>query len=158
MTSAPEDEANGLGRAVHDYYARYADNADAKIGVLFGIDLALAGLLLGADPSSCADKAATWLGVICAIASSALLFWGIYPRVAGPGSTVLFWERVWERPSAEAYADDVATMSKDAVDREFAKNSFHVAGVLHAKFLAIRIALVVTATGLLAGGLSAAVG
>lgn len=139
----------GFSKGVHDYYAHYADNADAKIAALFAVNLAVAGLMMSSPPDDCAVATLLfWLAVTLHAAAGFLLGLGIYPRVTGPGVDVLFWERVREQSCASKYADEVAKLSETAVERVYAENNYHVANVLHRKFQAIRAALWLTGLAL----------
>jgi hypothetical protein len=142
-----ESGAPEFSKGVHDHYAHYADNADAKIGALFGINLAVAGLLLGNVPDECVAATLGWVAVAGNGITGGVLLYGIYPRVSS-GAPSLHWEKVQKEPSPQAYADSVATVSPEAADRLYAENNFHVAGVLHRKFLAIRFSIWLTASAL----------
>lgn len=148
------DRQRGYGRGVHEYYAHYADNADAKIAALFAVNLAVAGLLLSGPPEGCLAEALRWLALGLHAGAGACLGNGIYPRVAGPGVDVLFWERVRRYETEHVYADEVANLSPADVERVYAKNNYFVADVLHRKFRAVRAALWLTACALALGATS----
>lgn len=139
----------GFSKGVHDYYAHYVDNADAKIGALVGVNLAVAGLLLARVPAQCAAAAITWLAIAGHAGALGVLGFGIYPRLDGGGIGTLFWEQVRRYPSAKDYVADVDALSPSAAERVYAENNYVVAGVLRRKFRAIRIALWITAGALL---------
>lgn len=143
-----QSRATGFSKGVHGYYAHYADNADAKIGALFAISLAVSGLLLGNVPEQCVAATLGWIAVAGNGLTGAVLLYGIYPRTSS-GSAALHWEKVQEEPSAKAYGDSVASISPEDVERLYAENNFYVAAVLHRKFLAIRFSIWLTAAALL---------
>jgi Family of unknown function (DUF5706) len=145
------DQIQGLSRAVHDYYAHYADNADAKIGAIFGLNFAVAGLLIANLPDGCVPKAFAWQAVALGAVAGGILLYGIYPRTPSPSgkeSSPIFWEDVAAESSADEYATRVESLSADQIERAYALNNYVVAGVLHTKFWAIRIAIWFTVAAL----------
>jgi hypothetical protein len=150
----PRDPQRGFSKGVHDYYAHYADNADAKIAALFAVNLAVAGLALGAASDHSLAQALLWVAIGVHAVAGGYLGYGIYPRVGGPGVDVLFWERVRRYRSAEEYQDDVLVMTQDDVEGTYAMNNYFVADVLHRKFQSIRVALWLTATALVLDALA----
>lgn len=137
-----------FSKGIHDYYGRYADNADGKIKGLFTINLAVAGLLLGSLPSDCTGRTFAWIAVGLNALAGAFLMDGIYPRVSGPGASIVFWEHVRSKPSAESYADEVSSIQQEDIERAYAENNYYVADVLHRKFWAIRVAMWITIAAL----------
>jgi hypothetical protein len=152
--TGPDDRQLGFSKGVHDYYAHYADNADAKIAALFAVNLAIAGLLIGDRPDGCVSEVLVWLAVGLHAAAGGLLGYGIYPRVTGPGVDVLFWEKVRQYDTRQEYVRNVLKLSPEAVERTYAENNYFVADVLRHKFNAIRFALWFTAVALVLGALA----
>lgn len=148
------DSTHASGQAIHEYYAHHVDNADAKAGAILSLDIALGALILANLPRDPTAHAFSWLAVACDIVALAAGLWAIFPRLPSSGSSLILWEDVRRRPSAEDYADALTNLSADAAAREWAENAFHIAGVLHRKFAAIQVALAFTAAGLITAGLS----
>lgn len=140
-----------FSQGVNDHYRHYADNADAKIGAIFGLNFAVAGLLIANQPDGCLATVFSWQAVgLCAAAGGVLLF-GIYPRTAAAGgseTSPIFWEDVAREASAQGYAERVQTLTDAEVEDAYARNNYVVAKVLHVKFLAIRIAIWLTVAAL----------
>jgi Family of unknown function (DUF5706) len=138
------EQRRGFSRGVHDYYAHYANNADAKIGALFGLNFAIAGILIANLPDDCLPAVFAWQAVALDAVAGAVLLYGIYPRTPSPGgkeASPIFWEDVVGESSAEDYATRVEGLTDDQVERAYALNNYVVARVLHTKFWAIRIAI-----------------
>jgi hypothetical protein len=147
----PEQPNHEFSRGVHDYYASYVNNADAKIGALVALNVAIAGLLLDDVPERCGALVLTWIAVALHAVATAVLLFGLYPRSGKPGTSPLFWNDVQRRSSGQDYADEVAALSTADIERIYAVNNYVVAGVLVRKFAAVRSALLVTAAALLSG-------
>src|SRR5947209_2722800 len=126
-----DDNPVGFAAAVHDYYAHYTDNADAKAGALLTADFAVGALLLSNLPLTCAARAAAWLAVGLLSASVLGSLHALFPRLPGRGAGLIFWEDVHRLPSAFAYSEAVAKLSPEEIEAAWATNAFHVAGVLH---------------------------
>jgi hypothetical protein len=145
------EQARGFSRGVHDYYAHYADNADAKIGAIFGLNFAVAGLLVANLPDGCLPTVFAWQAVALNAVAGAALLYGIYPRTPPPRgkeSSPIFWETVAGESSAHDYATRVEGLTEAEIDRAYALNNYVVAGVLHTKFWAIRVAIWFTVAAL----------
>ena len=140
-----------FSRGVHDYYGRYADNADAKIGALFALNFAVAGLVISHLPEACLAAIFSWQAVVLDAAAGAVLLFGIYPRTPvahGAETSPIFWGDVAREASAQAYAKRVESLSDADIERAYGTNNYVVAKVLQTKFLAIRVAIWLTAAAL----------
>jgi hypothetical protein len=145
------DPSRDFSRGVHDYYAHYADNADAKIGAIFGLNFAVAGLLIANLPDGCLPAVFSWQAVGLDAVAGGVLLYGIYPRTPSPKgkeSSPIFWEDVAGESSASEYAARVEGLTAGQIDRAYALNNYVVARILHTKFWAIRIAIWFTVAAL----------
>jgi hypothetical protein len=143
----------GFGKGIHDYYAHYSDNADAKTGAVLTLGLTVGTLLLSHEPPSGTARQLAWAAAASfAVVVAACLF-AIFPRLTSPGRSTVFWEDVQRRRSHEEYLAELHTLTAADVERIYAENNFQVAKVLHRKFQGIRWALAFTALGLALAGL-----
>lgn len=147
MTNWEDSRSEGFSKGVHAYYNHYADNADAKIGALFGINFALAGIVIAHLPSSCVPAILSWAAIALSSAAGVTLLAGIYPRVTskGPSMSPIFWEDVKNHDSADAYARSISGLTGAEVEDAYATNNYFVASILRVKFAAIRIGIWLTA-------------
>jgi hypothetical protein len=143
-----KDVERTLSRDVHDYYARYVDNADAKTGGLLTINAAGLTLNFAYLPGPGLALAAMLLSAGASAIALGCCLEALWPRLTSHGTSLIFWEDVNKKPSAEAYADEVEALDIRAVGRAYAVNNYYVAGVLHRKFAAIQRAIVFSAVAL----------
>ena len=88
------DNPSAFPNAVHDYYARYVDNADAKAGALLILVTAAGGALLGGLPTPCVALAASWVALVFWAVSVFACLHVLFPRLPGRSSGLVFWEDV----------------------------------------------------------------
>jgi hypothetical protein len=148
------DNSTRFSKGVHDYYAHFANNADAKIGALLVFDVATGGLLLATLPSGWAPLLLAWIAIAACAGAALLSLSGMYPRLSSGGTSPIFWGDVATRESATAYGSEVAALSAADVERAYAENNWYVAAVLQNKFILIRLALLLTGIALVAAGIS----
>ena len=148
------DNRNGFAAAVHDYYAHYVDNADAKAGALLVLAVAAGGALLGRLPHPCGALAASWIAIAFWSLTVLACLHALFPRLPGRSSGLIFWEDVHRFQDSSDYVAAVERLSDEEIGRAWATNAFHVAGVLHRKFWAVRVALVAAVLGFAAAAVS----
>lgn len=158
VADQPSQTAHGFSKEVHDYYAHYANNADAKIGAIFALNAALVALLLNDVPNACPAKTFTWLAVGAAVVAAGALVVAIYPRLGKSSPGVLFWEDVLAlKMTKDEYADEVEKLTLSDVERAYATNNHIVATVLHEKFQMIRVGVWATSIAIVLAIASVAV-
>lgn len=156
MSEREPDYADDFGNAVHEYYAHYVDNADAKAGAVATANLAVAGLLLANMPAEPAANALAWAATAAATIAVAIAGAAIFPRLPSGSRGLIFWEEVRRHPSAAEYARIVSELTVAEANAAWAENSYYVARVLHRKFALIQRALLATAVAMVAAGISLA--
>src|SRR4051794_25886057 len=115
----------GFARSVHDYYSHYVDNADAKSGAVLALNVAIGGLALSHLPKETSAHVAAWVGICLEGVSLLAALSSLFPRLPGKGESLIFWEDVHTRPSADRYADEVLRLSDEEVERAYARNNFY---------------------------------
>jgi hypothetical protein len=147
------DPKPGFSKGIHDYFAHFANNADAKLGALIIVDIALAALRLATLPDAWLPLTLAWISIAAFAGAAAASLSAMYPRLSSGGTSPVFWGDVARRESAAAYGAEVGAMSAEDVERVYAENNWYVAAVLQRKFLVIRRALLLTSVGLVAAGI-----
>jgi hypothetical protein len=143
----PSTTPTRFSQAVHEYLRNYVTVADAKIGALVTVNLAVIGLVVGHLPAECAARYVSFTALALLTLSTAAGGWGIFPRLPSEGAGVIFWEDIRRYASAASYVEAVAKLQETEQDAAFAVENFHVSGVLHRKFLAIQVGLALDAFG-----------
>jgi hypothetical protein len=138
--------SRGFSRALHSHFAGLIDNADAKAAAVASLDLALGAVLVAAPPY-CHEVSAVfgWIGLGFAALSLVACLWAVVPRLPSDGDSLVFFEHVQQRTSADAFAREALALSSEWAEREWARNNFHLAQVLHRKFASMRVAMVCAA-------------
>jgi hypothetical protein len=155
VTEDNDQPSIALGAGVHEYYARYIDNADAKTGALLTLDAAGIAALFASFPTDATARAAVVASLGFAVLSLSACLHAIYPRLPSGGDSPIFWKDVRDRwPTAEAYADHITALDHSDADRVWAVNNYHVAGVLNRKFQDIQVAIIFSTISLAAASLS----
>ena len=138
----PSGPPSGFGKDVHDYLGHYIDVADAKVSILAGFSFAVLGYLLSADVVGCGGAALRWLGIIAEAMSIGAAVYAVFPRLTSGGSSTIFWEDVLTRSGPMEYFEDIGRLDDGAVEQEYAIQNYYLSGILHRKYMAIRVGMV----------------
>jgi hypothetical protein len=130
-------------RQINNYLNHYVTVTDAKaVGILAGV-FASAAFLLKDIP--CTASFAFWgylVGVLFHAATASMGLAAIYPRVPSMGTSVIFWEDIYQRKSLTEYLKAYkAACSSGFLDEEYATQNYFVSRVLHRKTSFVRWAI-----------------
>ena len=147
-SSTSERSPAGFGRGFSEQLNQFIWVADAKATVLVGASLAIVGLLLTNRPAAFWPFVANMLAVVLFGISALLGLTVLYPRRAGEGKDILFWEDIYKMSLSE-YKATVERLDPNQVESEYITHNFYVSKVLHRKYFAIKWGIVLFIAGTL---------
>ncbi|WP_447985034.1 Pycsar system effector family protein [Nitrospira sp. Nam74] len=65
----------------------------------------------------------------------------LYPRTLTGGTGSIFWEDIQAKASSSQYYDQLRSLDKAAVEREYASQNYYASKVLHAKYEKVRLSM-----------------
>lgn len=124
----------GFGFQVNEYLNHFVAVADAKAAGVLTVDLALAGYLVAKQPVGMWPGIFHWMALCLLMGSGAMAIYTLYPRTPKIGSSVIFWEDISTRRSADAYLHDLVSANEAEIERQYAFQNYLVSGVLSKKY------------------------
>ncbi|HEV8578564.1 MAG TPA: Pycsar system effector family protein [Thermoanaerobaculia bacterium] len=144
----------GVGKDINEYLAHFVTVADAKAGAFLGASLALATILIGDIGKHMPWAVGYWIALFSVAVSITSAAVALFPRLPSSGISLLFWEDIRSRPSADAYEQEVLSLTSDQLEREYANQNYHVSRVLHRKHWYVRCSIVFFLMGALVAALA----
>jgi Pycsar effector protein len=144
-----------FGRGFSEQLNQFIWVADAKAAVLVGANLTIAGLLLINRSAAFWPFIANVIAVVLLGISALLGLTVLYPRRAGEGKSILFWEDIYKMSLSE-YKAKVERLDPNQVENEYIIHNFYLSKVLHKKYFVIKWGIVLFIAGTLCTFISVA--
>lgn len=159
-TSDPNHNEVERGIAFADFHAGYVATyiqlADAKAGATFAATAGVLAYLLTWDrfvdaittPALSPSFFVAVSALVLLVASSALSFGVIAPRLPRSGGDLVFWKSVAIEKSGQEYAGKVLRLSPKEMARQLLVHCFDLSGVCARKYENLRLAMLVGAVAM----------
>lgn len=140
-------------RQINNYLNHYVTVTDAKaVGILAGVFASAAFLLKDIPDTNCFAFWGYIFGALLHAVTASMGLAAIYPRVPSMGTSVIFWEDIYQRKSLTEYLKAYkAACSSGFLDEEYATQNYFVSRVLHRKTSLVRWAIRFFVLALIAG-------
>lgn len=125
-----------FSKGVHEYLSHYIDVADAKAGVLIGLASALLGFIFTQTNYQC--FALLWVATGIEIIAIGISIYAVLPRLYSGHNGFIFWEDILTWNSPKSYAAQVAELTKNKIEHDYAEQNFYLSKILNRKYTAIR--------------------
>lgn len=160
-TDAGTDRPPNLERAYRqlDLVLSFFDRAETRLSFVFGIDVAMIGLLASAAPPWQMLRpymALAAIPVLLLVMSLIHGYFGLFPRLKGPSRSVVFFGRIAGMKAAE-YIATWRNTSDDNLEREVLEQVWRNATILAEKFRRLKTAFLYTAVSVIPWAVSFAV-
>jgi hypothetical protein len=137
----------GFAKDVNDYFNHYITLADAKAAGFIAATLTVGAAALKLHPTTMPDEVLRWLAVVVLGAALAAGSHVVFPRLPSGRRGLVFWEDVRTFKDHEEYQREVANLTADAVEVEYAAQNYFVADVVHRKHYWVRWEIVLFLVG-----------
>jgi hypothetical protein len=140
----------GFGSSVHQYLNLLLTQIYAKTTTLLAANMVLVSLLLSTRTSIKISLDFFYIGAIFCFALSAILSTIVlFPRLHHHDARgLIFWRAILRQGSPDAYATSVQTLDKSAMEKEYAKDNYHMAQTIGYKDTLLRSAITMFIVGM----------
>lgn len=138
----------GFGRGVNDYLNHNVTVADAKSAAILATNFVLLGGLSTFCYCPCTRTYYLSVGLfsICSILLCAIV---LFPRLPKSQKGLIFWENIKSFSNIDEYVSESGKLNDGIIEKEYAKQNWHVSQVLSKKHLYIRFAILTFAASLI---------
>lgn len=150
-SNASDPPMAGSGSSVHQYLNLLLTQTYAKTTTLLAANMVLVSLLLSTRTSIKISLDFFYTGAIIFFALSAILCTIVlFPRLHHHDAKgLIFWRAILRQGSPDAYAASILSLDKSAVEKEYAKDNYHIARTLAYKDTLLRCAIILFIAGML---------
>ncbi len=150
-TSAADLQMVGFGAGVHQYLNQILTLIYSRTTTLLAANMVLTSLLLSAR------LAKTWVGqdffyvcAVCCFALSAITSTIVlYPRLhRHDAEGLIFWRAILMKKTPEDYHASICALDKAAVEKEYAKDNWHISRTIRYKDTLLRCAITLFVCGI----------
>jgi hypothetical protein len=128
----------GFGKGVNDYLNHYVTVSDAKAAAFLALNVVVIQFLM--KDRFCASwglnfhwAALGFLSLSIFVAATVL-----FPRLPRGGKGLIFWEDIRERKNPAQYENELADLTGNRIEKEYAHQNYYVSLVLYKKMRLIR--------------------
>ena len=140
-TSTPIHRHNlpkGFGKGVNDYLNHYVTVSDAKAAAFLALNVVVIQFLM--KDYFCVSWGLNFhwaaLGFLSLSIFTAATV--LFPRLPRGGKGLIFWEDIRERKNPVQYENELADLTENRIEQEYAHQNYYVSLVLHKKMRLIR--------------------
>lgn len=141
-------ENKGFSKGVNDYFNHYIDMADAKAAGVLGVSFVILGFLKDINHSCKFQDFLFYGSGISLILSSIVAIWVVFPRLPKDEKGFIFWENVKQFENRNEFIEQVANLTDDQIEFEYAQQNHIVSKILSTKQYWVRTSIILLILGL----------
>lgn len=141
----------GFGAGVHQHLNQLLTLVYSKTTTLLAANMVLVSLLLSTRTSIKISLDAFYIGaVFCFSLSAVMSSTVLFPRLRRDRcGGLIFWRSILTEPDANAYYTRVQILDKAGIEKEYARDNYHLAQVIRLKDMLLRIAIALFTLGMI---------
>jgi hypothetical protein len=137
----------GFGKGVNDYLNHYITVSDAKAAAFLALNIVVIQFLMKDHFCTSWGINFHWAALCFLSLSIFAAATVLFPRLPRGGKGLIFWEDIRERKNPTQYENELADLTGNRIEKEYAHQNYYVSLVLHNKMRLIRWEIVLFLIG-----------